>query len=379
MARGRLRCIGNSLRLKARFGSGYRVSIRVQGGGAAAAGAWAGGGGPLPLSSGAQRGLLPTESGEIQPEPLLAGEEEAAAAAAAGETRQRDPAAARQAAGVRALFAAQLGIKPSEQAELLQSCGGVQPPAPGCMRCLWPLRCQRCAVVTPWSRCGHAVQATSPSTTFTSWCLTSWRGGCPHSSPTSRQGRHTRGCGAAGPCCSLPRARPAAARCPAHAVLAPQGACRARRPDRRQPRCQPLRQLPGAGSRRARCCCCHAGTRLGAGRGGCAAAADPSGGGVPHGGSQGGAGVGTGGPVAVAVNTHSCTPGARVCRQRPACRQGQGCRLPRLPAAHCRNARASRRRVLPCPAPPCPCPCPAPPCSWRGGTRRWLWRRRAWR
>ena len=30
MARGRLRCIGSSLRLKARFGSGYRVSVRVQ-------------------------------------------------------------------------------------------------------------------------------------------------------------------------------------------------------------------------------------------------------------------------------------------------------------------------------------------------------------
>ncbi len=30
MARGRLRCIGNSLRLKSRFGSGYRISVRVQ-------------------------------------------------------------------------------------------------------------------------------------------------------------------------------------------------------------------------------------------------------------------------------------------------------------------------------------------------------------
>jgi hypothetical protein len=46
MARGRLRCLGTSLRLKARFGSGYRVSVRVagSGGGAslAAAGAAAG-------------------------------------------------------------------------------------------------------------------------------------------------------------------------------------------------------------------------------------------------------------------------------------------------------------------------------------------------
>jgi ABC-type multidrug transport system ATPase subunit len=31
MARGKLMCIGTSLRLKSRFGSGYRVSVRVEG------------------------------------------------------------------------------------------------------------------------------------------------------------------------------------------------------------------------------------------------------------------------------------------------------------------------------------------------------------
>ena len=31
MVRGRLQCVGTSLRLKSRFGSGYRVSMRVQG------------------------------------------------------------------------------------------------------------------------------------------------------------------------------------------------------------------------------------------------------------------------------------------------------------------------------------------------------------
>ena len=32
MVRGKLHCVGTSLRLKARFGSGYRVSVRVQAG-----------------------------------------------------------------------------------------------------------------------------------------------------------------------------------------------------------------------------------------------------------------------------------------------------------------------------------------------------------
>jgi len=32
MVRGKLRCVGSSLRLKSRFGSGYRVSVRIQAG-----------------------------------------------------------------------------------------------------------------------------------------------------------------------------------------------------------------------------------------------------------------------------------------------------------------------------------------------------------
>ena len=66
MARGRLRCIGNSIRLKARFGSGYRVSIRVAGAsiiGCGGSGSAEGGGSEaVPAGS--------SEQGEIQPEPL---------------------------------------------------------------------------------------------------------------------------------------------------------------------------------------------------------------------------------------------------------------------------------------------------------------------
>ena len=75
MARGRLRCIGTSLRLKARFGSGYRVSIRVQG----AAGDGTAGGNEQQwdgsVGSGTSRhnplfaaAALPHEAGEIQPD-----------------------------------------------------------------------------------------------------------------------------------------------------------------------------------------------------------------------------------------------------------------------------------------------------------------------
>ena len=77
MARGRLRCLGTSLRLKARFGSGYRVSIRVQGGGSGLTG------GDIPLDEGSSAGGrsafsssglagagLRQEDSEIQPAPL---------------------------------------------------------------------------------------------------------------------------------------------------------------------------------------------------------------------------------------------------------------------------------------------------------------------
>ncbi|KAL4855684.1 ABC transporter A family member 11 [Chlorella vulgaris] len=126
MARGRLRCIGNSLRLKSRFGSGYRISIRVQGGGGSGGGAWAGaagggGGSCPPASTSFARGLLATESGEIQPDRLahLTAADVMKPASRqvppAGEVRQRDPAAAAQAAAVRALFLQQLDVKPSDE------------------------------------------------------------------------------------------------------------------------------------------------------------------------------------------------------------------------------------------------------------------------
>ncbi|KAI3423876.1 hypothetical protein D9Q98_009710 [Chlorella vulgaris] len=128
MARGRLRCIGNSLRLKSRFGSGYRISIRVQGGGGGGSGggAWAGaagggGGSCPPASTSFARGLLATESGEIQPDRLahLTAADVMKPASRqvppTGEVRQRDPAAAAQAAAVRALFLQQLDVKPSDE------------------------------------------------------------------------------------------------------------------------------------------------------------------------------------------------------------------------------------------------------------------------
>ncbi len=135
MARGRLRCLGTSLRLKARFGSGYRVSIRVQGGGSGLTG------GDIPLDEGSSAGGrsafsssglagagLRQEDSEIQPAPLAVqpglhpaappqrGGSNHSRRSASGEpaeqAQQRDPVAARQAAGIRALFLQQLGIKP---------------------------------------------------------------------------------------------------------------------------------------------------------------------------------------------------------------------------------------------------------------------------
>lgn len=138
MARGRLRCLGTSLRLKARFGSGYRVSIRVQGssagtanvegsGSSSAEGSAAGA-----LGSGSSlvgAGLAHEDSDlEIQPAPLAVqpGLHPAAPPQRSGsnhsgrsgsgepaeQAQQRDPAAARQAAGIKSLFLKQLGIKP---------------------------------------------------------------------------------------------------------------------------------------------------------------------------------------------------------------------------------------------------------------------------
>ena len=112
MARGRLRCIGNSIRLKARFGSGYRVSIRV-----------AGASGIDGSCSSEAVPAVGSEQGGIQPEPLTAEDLQPPQQQLAGQhqeqpqqqEQQRDPAAARQAAAVRALFLCQLGIKPSDE------------------------------------------------------------------------------------------------------------------------------------------------------------------------------------------------------------------------------------------------------------------------
>ncbi|KAL4434281.1 hypothetical protein ABPG75_000722 [Micractinium tetrahymenae] len=134
MARGRLRCLGNSLRLKSRFGSGYRVSIRVLGSGgggtavaagiAAASGA---AGAALPGYVAHSSGLSSSYSNplcEIQAEPLPAAVASAVASGGSsggqqeqpgGQCHQRDPVAARHAASVKGLFLQQLGIKPCDE------------------------------------------------------------------------------------------------------------------------------------------------------------------------------------------------------------------------------------------------------------------------
>lgn len=130
MARGRLRCIGTSLRLKARFGSGYRVSIRVQGS-TPAPGTSAPGSSIAVSSSGRASTAFDNPLCEIQPEPGQQAQQaqleralretysstgsSTGSSSSHGNEHQRDPAAARQAAGVRALFLQQLGIKPSDE------------------------------------------------------------------------------------------------------------------------------------------------------------------------------------------------------------------------------------------------------------------------
>lgn len=117
MARGRLRCLGTSLRLKARFGSGYRVSIRLAGADAdASAGGLADAYGS---SAGSAAANLLFEGSEIQPAPQQQAQQQrrdspSGDSAAGRDLHLRDAATAAQAAAVRGLFMAQLGIKPSE-------------------------------------------------------------------------------------------------------------------------------------------------------------------------------------------------------------------------------------------------------------------------
>jgi hypothetical protein len=144
MARGRLRCLGTALRLKARFGSGYRISIRVRGSGGVdgtgtAAGlqqgtAWK----PLaaPLSPAASPrvdlradGRSQASQGEISaPTASVASDVQPYAPGQAPDTpHRRDSEATRQMEGIRDLFMQRLGIKSGEAtwAVCVFACGGV--------------------------------------------------------------------------------------------------------------------------------------------------------------------------------------------------------------------------------------------------------------
>lgn len=183
MARGRLRCVGTSLRLKARFGSGYRVSVRVGAEGPALAmehsptlSSWASilpssplsesrllqptaspgrGGGEAPAGSAAlerhsapahaahaaeqqaQQPRSATSPCEIEPEleqePSLdaglgggegSGQGAGAAVQPGGQEEGRSPLVAVQMGRVRAVFLDRLGVKPGECALALVGCGG---------------------------------------------------------------------------------------------------------------------------------------------------------------------------------------------------------------------------------------------------------------
>ena len=128
MARGRLRCIGSSLHLKSRFGSGYQVTIRVVGDDEDGA----------PLATAERR----SEQTEIQ------------AADDAEEPVPHGGAAERHAAAVRALFHQHLGIKPSECLMLCR--------LPVIQACHIPCSLQilQSTALTPTARHLAAVQAT---------------------------------------------------------------------------------------------------------------------------------------------------------------------------------------------------------------------------
>lgn len=210
MARGHLRCLGNSLRLKSRFGSGYRVSVRVLGSGSGAAGA--GMPGPSALGS-SPSSSYSNPLCEIQAEPVAA----AAVAGSGvggghqeqpgGQCHQRDPVAARHAAAVKALFLQQLAIKPCELQTWMMPCHGHVSFLLFMVGCSWGKQgslCQHgsagpqlcaCSSFLVFETCMSSSlpcgtpQATSPWTMFTSWCLTSTRSACPPSLPTSRRAR----------------------------------------------------------------------------------------------------------------------------------------------------------------------------------------------
>eukprot|EP00887_Chlorella_sp_A99_P004461 scaffold30.g4461.t1 len=107
MACGRLRCVGTSLRLKSRFGSGYRVSIRVAGEGAGTAA------GSASTPADAVGSPEAKATGDRPPAPQPG----AAAAPHGGTGGQRSPAAAAQAAAVKRLFQERLGVASVDESQ----------------------------------------------------------------------------------------------------------------------------------------------------------------------------------------------------------------------------------------------------------------------
>ena len=137
MARGRLRCLGTSLRLKARFGSGYHVSIRMLAGEEAGAEGWAQAGGSSSSGSAGGGGfsaamavamlapsaydnplceICPASPGEAPNGPAGPARRAGSSSSVGGASgRRRSPAAAKQAAAVRLLFRERLVVEPSKR------------------------------------------------------------------------------------------------------------------------------------------------------------------------------------------------------------------------------------------------------------------------
>lgn len=91
MARGRLRCIGTSLHLKTRFGSGYRVSVRVHGG--------------------APTATVIADIDENSPCGHAADVLTVPGMCTAGPPNQRDPVAVAEMAHIKQIFMQRLGVK----------------------------------------------------------------------------------------------------------------------------------------------------------------------------------------------------------------------------------------------------------------------------
>lgn len=148
MGRGRLRCIGTSLHLKSRFGSGYRVSVRVEGARSAAT-VFA-----EDIADTPQHQKAGSEG-----RPHKAGQPVAPAA-------QGDHLASAQMLHLKEIFMKRLGVKSGKnQRTLLKSSS---------------MLLDRKVTVLP------RLQWTNPWTTCTFWCRTNTKIGCPCSSLTSK-------------------------------------------------------------------------------------------------------------------------------------------------------------------------------------------------